>query len=216
MSPQAARAAATPTQREHALAPMRIRLRVAQHGAVNRLLLVRGTLDVQFDCQDIGSAGHCYGEPIVVTPPADLGCVMTLGRTLRVQRRARTGQRGAVRARVGALYSLHGVEIPAGARMSLYSDGPRNRGTPYFESASAAFIQAVHRLDRGPDKEALAALLREARRKDSLTPWHLWLDDARQREAVSRRLQQLVPRKSYVNDDQEAAERLSLIRETWR
>lgn len=73
------------------------------------------------------------------------------------------------------------VAFVCNGRESLVPEGARSitrkgfaPGTPYFESASEAFKQAINRFDfeKGGNRE-LAIVIKEATAKDTLTLWHL-------------------------------------------
>lgn len=67
-------------------------------------------------------------------------------------------------------------------------------GTPYFEGASDAFVQALERFDfeNGSD-EAFAVVLRESRPRDTFTLWHLLSRvEGNQRSQVMERMIELV------------------------
>ncbi len=131
----------------------------------------------------------------VDTPSAqavDLGCSYTL----------QVGDDGAGLLSVTAgwvAFEYHGHEsfVPAGARcLTRPGNGP---GTPYRDDASHAFSAALEKLDfecttREMRNAALAEVLRDARKEDSLTLWHLLAnaDDAG-RERVYERLAALLP-----------------------
>jgi ferric-dicitrate binding protein FerR (iron transport regulator) len=106
----------------------------------------------------------------VNTPSAvaeDLGCAYTLevdergGSLLRVTH-------GWVALARGDRESI----VPAGAACATQpGTGP---GTPYFEDASPTFIAALARFDfEGGGASALAVVLSQSRRLDTLTLWHL-------------------------------------------
>jgi anti-sigma factor RsiW len=83
--------------------------------------------------------------------------------------------------------------VPAGA--SCVTEPGKGLGTPYFDDASAGFRAALHRYDfengGGP---ALAAVLAEARERDTLTLWHLLVGTrADERGLVFDRVAALVP-----------------------
>lgn len=128
----------------------------------HRLKLARGRMQASI-----------YAPPrifIVETPTAtavDLGCEYTL----------EVDESGASVLRVTSGYvSLEdpkrAVIVPAGA----ISETRRGRGpgTPYFENATPEFRRALAEFDATGDEEALLpVLLAEARRRDTLTLWHL-------------------------------------------
>lgn len=105
--------------------------------------------------------------------------------------------------------------VPAGA-VSATAPG-QSPGTPYFKNASQSFIDALQEVDAARDATAHAALavvLREARKRDGLTLWHLLMRvDGAARERVSARLAQLVPppagvtREGILRLDREMLER---------
>jgi hypothetical protein len=96
-------------------------------------------------------------------------------------------------------FTFHGREafIPAGARcLTRAGIGP---GTPFYEDMNEDSRAALERLDFGGGaaasrREALAIVLRSARREDAITLWHLLsrvpIED---RDAVFDGLARLVP-----------------------
>ncbi|HSK09462.1 MAG TPA: FecR domain-containing protein [Vicinamibacterales bacterium] len=141
------------------------RLRVlAAGGGEHRLALVKGTLDAFIWASP--------GQFFVETPSAvavDLGCAYRL----------EVDEQGAGRLRVTAGwvgFKLNGREslVPSGAVCATRpGHGP---GTPHFEDATPAFQKALAAVDEGAgsvDQGALERLLREARRRDALSLWHL-------------------------------------------
>jgi hypothetical protein len=90
---------------------------------------------------------------------------------------------------------LHGREsvVPAGARCETRPGiGP---GTPYFEDAPAVLRTALEQLDfENGGARALGVVLAGARRRDSLTLWHLLLKASpAEQDRVYDRLAALVP-----------------------
>ena len=75
--------------------------------------------------------------------------------------------------------------VPAGASCRMYAG--RGPGTPWFEDASAPFVAALHDLDRGAG-DAVPAVLKEARSRDTLSLWHLLssVDPGRRAEVYNR------------------------------
>jgi hypothetical protein len=154
---------------------------------LKRIALDRGTI-------------HTYiwappGEFVVDTPSAttvDLGCAYTL--------QVDDSGAGLVRTSRGWVgFKLNGHEafIPAGAACATRPKvGP---GTPYFEDAASEFRAALMRFDfkdGTPQQRAadLATLLRDPRKRDALTFWHLLARvDESQRGLVYDRLAELVP-----------------------
>ena len=91
--------------------------------------------------------------------------------------------------------------VPAGADCRTRSKtGP---GTPYFADASEALQQALSTLDFGGGGEnALDAVIREARVRDTLTLWHLLSRvDGIERVRVFDRMVQLAPLPGSVSRD---------------
>jgi hypothetical protein len=134
------------------------------------------------------------GDFVVDTPAAvavDMGCRYTL----------EVDDRGAGLLRVEAGwvgFENRGLQslVPAGALCATRAGiGP---GTPYFETATAAFAAALAAIDFGPPgeprRQALAAALAEARPRDALSLWHLLTRvEGEERGRVFDRLQALVP-----------------------
>jgi hypothetical protein len=92
--------------------------------------------------------------------------------------------------------------VPAGARCRTKpGSGP---GTPFFEDASLALKTAVAHFDFGDATEAgraVSTILSSARKRDSLTLWHLLNRvDKPQRKAVYDRLRQFVTPPSGVTE----------------
>lgn len=94
--------------------------------------------------------------------------------------------------------------VPAGAACQTRPGiGP---GTPYFEDASAEFRNALSELDFGNDAASRATrlniLLNQARRKDTLTLWHLLSRvNADERVRVYEKMASLSPPPSGVTRD---------------
>jgi FecR protein len=172
------------------------RLRLLSMGSgLKRIALDRGTI-------------HAYiwappGQFVVDTPSAvtvDLGCAYTL--------RVDDSGAGMVRTSLGWVgFKLNGHEsfIPAGAACATKPKiGP---GTPYFEDASAEFRAALTRFDfedRTPQQRAedAAIVLRQARKRDALTLWHLLARvDEGQRVLVYDRLSELAPPPAKVTKE---------------
>jgi ferric-dicitrate binding protein FerR (iron transport regulator) len=128
---------------------------------------------------------------VVDTPAAkaiDLGCEYTLT--------VDEGGDGELVVRTGWV-QLEGKEryayVPAGARAPIRRDlGP---GVPHYLDAAAPLREALARIERGEGvDEAVRSVVREARRKDSLTLYHLLQRvDGVHRRAVVERLASLVP-----------------------
>jgi hypothetical protein len=172
------------------------RLRLLSNGTgLKRIALDRGTI-------------HTYiwapaGEFVVDTPSAmtvDLGCAYTL--------HVDDSGAGTVQTSRGWVgFKKNGREsfIPAGAACATHPKfGP---GTPYFEDASENLRAALARFDfedttlesRARD---LAIVLKESRKRDALTVWHLLSRvEADQRQLVYDRLQSLVPAPRGVSEE---------------
>jgi hypothetical protein len=106
----------------------------------------------------------------VSTPSAtavDLGCAYTLEMD--------EAGNGFVQVKLGWVgFESNGLEslIPAGAAcVTRKATGP---GTPFFQDASEELKTAVERFDTAGQRESdLLVILKEARKRDSLTLWHL-------------------------------------------
>ena len=142
----------------------RIRL-VQTQPTEHRLELARGKLSAR-----IWAPPRLFFVDTPSAVAADLGCAYTLevddngGSLLHVTS-------GWVALQLKDRESM----VPAGAACQTRPGvGP---GTPYFEDASAEFRDALKELDFGEDSSRKSAglnvLLRQARRKDTLTLWHL-------------------------------------------
>jgi hypothetical protein len=149
----------------------------------HRLALARGTLRAR-----VLAPPRLF---FVETPSAvavDLGCAYSL-----TVDGAGQGLLQVTWGRVAlVLYGRESV-VPAGARCETRpGTGP---GTPYFEDAPAALRQALEQLDfENGGARALAVVLAAARRRDSLTLWHLLLKISPAEEGlVYDRLAALVP-----------------------
>src|ERR1700731_2030120 len=143
------------------------RLRLVTNGpGRKRLSLERGTIHATIWAPP--------GEFVVDTPSAvavDLGCVYPL--------HVDDSGAGLLRTTMGWVgFKLNGHEsfIPAGAVCKTRPKiGP---GTPYFEDASASFLDALSKFDFAAttpeERNALfGILLVDARKNDALTLWHL-------------------------------------------
>src|SRR6266403_1292542 len=143
------------------------RLRLVANGpGRKRLSLERGTIRATIWAPP--------GEFVVDTPSAvavDLGCVYTL--------HVDDSGAGLLRTTMGWVgFKLSGHEsfIPAGAVCATRPKiGP---GTPYFEEATPAFIEALSKFDFGANTPAerkvlLGIILADSRKDDALTLWHL-------------------------------------------
>ena len=143
------------------------RLRLVTNGPGHqRLSLERGTIHATIWAPP--------GEFVVDTPSAvavDLGCVYTL--------HVDDSGAGLLRTTLGWVgFKLNGHEsfIPAGAVCATRPKiGP---GTPYFEDATPAFLDALSKFDFAANTPVernalLGILLVDARKNDALTLWHL-------------------------------------------
>jgi hypothetical protein len=159
----------------------RVRLvetRLTEH----RLELERGTLHAR-----IWAPPRLFFVNTPSAVAADLGCAYTLevddaGRGLLHV------TSGYVALETDARESI----VPAGAAcLTQPGVGP---GTPFFEDASEAFVEALAKLDFENDRASLDAVLTGAREKDTLTLWHLLSRvGADERVRVYERLAALAP-----------------------
>jgi len=138
------------------------------------------------------------GRFIVNTPSAqtvDLGCEYKL--------QVLPDGSGLVQVGLGwVAFENSGREsfIPATAACVTYPEkGP---GIPYYEDASRALVDNVHRFDVSADPRAIAVILSEARPRDALTLWHLLRRvQPNDRAAVYDRLAQLITVPAGVTRD---------------
>jgi hypothetical protein len=169
------------------LEPM-TRLRLLQSGiGRKRIALDRGTIHVAIWAPP--------GEFVVDTPSSvvvDLGCMYTLS--------VEENGNGFLRTTLGWVgFQRDGYEsfIPAGAAAATYTEsGP---GLPFFEDSADQLRSAVAEFDSTKEgsaqrEAAQRVILRQARRRDGLTLWHL-LSRVREvdREVVYERLSALIP-----------------------
>ena len=163
----------------------RLRLTSAAPGQ-HRAQLVRGTIEAQIWAPP--------GQFVVDTPGStavDLGCAYTL--TVDDAGLGRISVQGGW---VGFAHQGRESFIPAGASGLTYPG--RGPGTPSYDDAPAALRTALEALDRAEGATAqegpLEVVLREARREDALSLWHLLarVDPALRGQVVDR-LHGLVP-----------------------
>ena len=163
----------------------RLRLVTASPGD-HRAELERGTISAQIWAPP--------GQFVLDTPSAtaiDLGCAYTL----TVDQHG-VGLITVEGGWVGFEHEGREAFIPAGATGRTYPG--RGPGTPTYADATPALRAAVDVLDQagtsGSQADALDIVLREARRQDALTLWHLVVRvDVTLRPLVVDRLSTLVP-----------------------
>ena len=159
----------------------RVRLvetRLTEH----RLELERGTLHAR-----IWAPPRLFFVNTPSAVAADLGCAYTL--------EVDDAGRGLLHVTSGYVAletESRSAIVPAGAAcMTQPGAGP---GTPFFEDAPEAFVEALARLDFKNDRGSLDAVLAGARAKDTLTLWHLLSSvTADDRARVYERLAALAP-----------------------
>lgn len=127
---------------------------------------------------------------VVETPSArtiDLGCAYTLT-VLHDNSSLLTVETGWVAFQAGSLESF----IPAGA--ACRTQPHRGPGLPYFEDSSPAFQAAVSQFDQAAGRPELETIVRDARKQDALTLWHLIVrTKGLDRDLVVRQFAALVP-----------------------
>ena len=168
------------------------RLRLVETGLTeHRIELARGRLHAR-----IWAPPRIFFVDTPSAVAADLGCAYTL----------ETDDAGRSLLRVTSGWVAFETEtresiVPAGAAcVTRPGTGP---GTPYFEDATPAFVEALSRFDfaDGGD-DSLAVLLREARERDTLTLWHLLARTSNEgRDKVYERLARLSPPPAGVTRD---------------
>ena len=167
----------------------RVRLvetRLTEH----RLELERGTLHAR-----IWAPPRLFFVNTPSAVAADLGCAYTL--------EVDDAGRGLLRVTSGYVAletEARSAIVPAGAAcMTQPGAGP---GTPFFEDAPEAFVQALARLDFENDRASLDTVLAGARGKDTLTLWHLLARVGREdRARVYERLAAFAPPPEGVTRD---------------
>lgn len=109
------------------------------------------------------------GRFFVNTPSAqtvDLGCEYTL--------QVDPQGVGLVRVSVGwVAFDSDGKESFIPATAACVTRPGRGPGIPYYEDASAALIDAVHRFDQDGGEPSIGVILAEARPRDAISLWHL-------------------------------------------
>jgi hypothetical protein len=148
-----------------------------------RIELARGKIHAK-----VNAPPEIFVVQTPVTKAVDLGCEYTLD----VDERGN----GELSVRSGWV-ALEGASrwayVPAGARSPMRHDlGP---GVPRYDDAPETLRHALARIEAGEAvPESLAVVLRDARRKDSLTLYHLLHRvDATARKQVYQRLAMLAP-----------------------
>lgn len=189
------------------------RVRLGEIGpAEYRMILARGTLSAQ-----IAAPPRLFFVETPAGTVVDLGCAYTVD--------VNEEGTGDLRVTEGwASLEWRGREslVPAGAHARIrVGAGP---GTPYFEDASAALVDALTAFDfAGGGSLALTTVLRASRVRDTLTLWHLLSRaDASERPRVYERIAELTPPPPSVSREKALAldpETLRLWREelawTW-
>lgn len=142
----------------------------------------------------------------------DLGCIYSL----------EVDGQGAGRLRVASGWvglDSHGAEslVPAGASCTLRAGlGP---GTPCFDDAPEALVEAVSQLDRRPAAAPLAsvrAAVAAARSRDGFTLWHLlWRLDGDGAALVYERLLLLAPPPPFVTRQRVLAKDRDALEAWW-
>jgi hypothetical protein len=160
----------------------RVRLGTARESQY-RLALARGTISATIDAPP-----RIFVVDTPVSSVVDLGCAYTVhvdadgGSELRM-------------TQGWAALEWEGREtlVPAGAVSRTRPH--RGPGLPYFADASSALKQAADAFSAGSGGiDAVDAMLRQARARDTLTLWHLLSRvPADERERVYQRIEQLVP-----------------------
>lgn len=109
------------------------------------------------------------GRFFVNTPSSqtvDLGCQYTL--------HVDKDGSGLVQVSVGwVAFENDGRESFIPATAACVTRPGKGPGIPYYEDASAALIDAVHRFDMTADQAAATTILTEARPRDAISLWHL-------------------------------------------
>ena len=165
------------------------RVRLVETGdAGHRLALESGTLVAK-----ISAPPRLFFVDTPAGTAVDLGCEYRLHCD-------RTGA-GLLRVSAGwVAFEWQGREslVPAGASCRLRP--ARGPGTPWFDDASARFVQAIDEFDSGTNE--LRVILSEARARDTLSLWHLLSRvSAAERPQVYDRMVELAPPPTDVTRD---------------
>ena len=168
----------------------RVRM-VASRPGEQRLRLARGEISAS-----VSAPPRLFLVDTPASTAVDLGCAYTM--------KADGDGNGLLRVTLGwVALEWEGREslVPAGANCRTRQKvGP---GTPYFDDASQAFVEALGRFDHGGGgREALDTVLSEARVRDTLTLWHLLSRvELPERPLVFNRVVELVPLPKSVSPD---------------
>lgn len=127
----------------------------------HRLALERGTIHAVIWAPP--------GRFFVNTPSAqtvDLGCEYTLN--------VDANGVGLVEVSVGwVAFESNGRESFIPATAACVTRPGKGPGIPYYQDASQALIDALHRFDVDADQPAIGVILSEARPRDAISLWHL-------------------------------------------
>jgi len=168
----------------------RVRM-VASRPGEQRLRLARGEISAS-----VSAPPRLFFVDTPASTAVDLGCAYTM--------KADGDGNGLLRVTLGwVALEWEGREslVPAGASCRTRQKvGP---GSPYFDDASQAFVEALGRFDDGGGaREALDTVLSEARVRDTLTLWHLLSRvELPERQLVFNRVVELVPLPKSVSPD---------------
>jgi hypothetical protein len=161
----------------------------------HRLALARGEIHAV-----ISAPPKLFFVDTAAGTAVDLGCAYSL--------KASEDGSGVLSVTVGWVsFQTHGVEslVPAGASCRIRKPGgpgvPYFPAVPYFDDASPALKEAVDEF--GLTKTSnLDVILKEARKRDTLTLWHLLSRvDADDRAKVADRMIDLTPLPSFLSRD---------------
>ena len=168
----------------------RVRM-VASRPGEQRLRLARGEITAS-----VSAPPRLFLVDTPASTAVDLGCAYTM--------KADGDGNGLLRVTLGwVALEWEGREslVPAGANCGTRQKvGP---GTPYFDDASQAFVEALGRFDHGGGgRGALDTVLSEARVRDTLTLWHLLSRvELPERQLVFNRVVELAPLPKSVSPD---------------
>ncbi len=159
----------------------RVRLLAAKPGE-QRLKLARGEISAT-----VSAPPRLFFVDTPASTAVDLGCAYTM--------KADENGNGQLRVTLGWVsleWAGREALVPAGASCRTRPKiGP---GTPYFDDASQPLQDALLRFDFAGDADAVNAVMREARVRDTLTLWHLLSRvPPGDRQRVYNRMIELVP-----------------------
>lgn len=169
------------------------RIRLAETGtAKHQLDLDHGTIRAK-----VNAPPRLFVIGTEAASAVDLGCAYTLS----VDEKTGEGTLKVTSGWVSLETAKRASMVPRGAScVTRKGVGP---GTPYFDDAPEGLREALRRFDFEPDgKREIPAILAAARKRDSLTLWHMLSRvEGEDRKVVYKRLAELAPLPSTLDEN---------------